>query len=121
MLYNTALGQVTIGEHFRPSWIAQLVGRYKVNDKWAVLGGGAYDSNVQPMAYRTPGLATSNFITGILGTEYNITPSLLGKFIFAHSVAKPAINNVNSTGILTKGRFSVHGNMLDLSLVWQMA
>ncbi|CAM2961821.1 outer membrane protein [Legionella steigerwaltii] len=120
VLQNTALGQtLNLPQGYRNTWVGLASAHYQVDEKWGVLVGSEYNTDPQPLLYRSVGLAGYSATALIGGIDYAFTKEFSAKLTYAHIISFPPLDKVTRVGLLT-GKEFIQVNNFDLLFIWRI-
>jgi long-chain fatty acid transport protein len=108
---------------YRDTWMVAVGGVYKLDDRWSIKSGIAFDETPVTSRYRAVTLAdTDRYLLGV-GAEVKLTDSMTMEGAWGHSFAfnKPNMNtSINNTDPIThsvrlNGRYDINVDILALS------
>lgn len=114
-------------ERYRDSWMVALGATYRIDERWSLKAGVAYDETPVTSLYRSVVLPdTDRYLLG-LGTEVKLTDVLAMNAAYGHSFAfnRPnmdrSINNTDpfTHSVMLNGRFDISVDILALSFRYQ--
>lgn len=120
ILHSTAAGDITIPYFFYNNISTELATRYQINDKWAGIGAIDVEPNVQPTAYRNPGLPTYARYYPTVGAEYEFAKGLKGKLLYSYVFSRPPIDMSIGSGQHISGHERINANAVDLSFTYDV-
>ena len=101
---NNGQGISSTNEQWRDTWSVSLGSNYRIDDKWQVRGGVAYDEAPVKDAFRTPRVPDSDRIWVSFGGSYALTPATDLTFAYGHifgSSAPVSFTNNAASGTLS--------------------
>ena len=116
VLQNTALGStIAIPVKYYNSWYWLLLGRYQLNEKWALSSAVVYETSPQSTPPRVIAFPTDKEWAGFAGVEYEITKQLSTKFVVGHAFSFANIHRPSVVSGQAVGHNNLFGNIFDLS------
>jgi long-chain fatty acid transport protein len=108
---------------YRDTWMVAVGGVYRLDDRWSIKSGIAFDETPVTSRYRAVTLAdTDRYLLGV-GAEVKLTDTMTMEAAWGHSFAfnKPNMNSsVNNTDAIThsvtlNGRYDINVDILAVS------
>lgn len=88
-----------IATHWRNSWLASVGADYRINTKWTVRGGLAYDQTPTQDAYRDPRIPDADRVWLSLGASYKANNHWSVDGAYTHLfVSNPSVNVTQASG-----------------------
>jgi long-chain fatty acid transport protein len=119
---NPATGVATVIEQrYEDAWRFALGTDYRVNERWALRAGAAYDETPIPAAFVQPALPDRDRIYLSLGASYASKNNWKFDLAYAyvHYVGKAPINRSTAFGDTVKGEFESGGHVFAAQVRYQ--
>lgn len=122
--YNTGLDPIVVPEKFHDSWRFALGADYRINNKWLVRFGTAYDGSPEDDANRRITLSDANRTWLACGTNYTFSRDLSLDVTYAHIFLDTANVHQHGTGTGAARTIDAHynntyANLAGVQLNWK--
>jgi long-chain fatty acid transport protein len=102
--------------NYKSTWFTSIGGDYKLDDRWTLRAGVAYDQTPTTDATRDPKVPDNSRIWGSVGLGWQYSENLRFDAAFVHLFVNDAkINDLSASQSTLTGAFDVSGNVLSIS------
>lgn len=102
--------------HWEDTWFYSVGGDYRLNDRWTLRAGVAFDETPTTDAHRTPRVPDGDRTWGSIGLGYQVNDQLKIDAAFLHIwVDDGKIDHQSATFSTLQGKFASKGNVFSVS------